>query len=644
MSIQAGIVYFDGRPIDRGVLLKMSDSLSEFGQDGESLYVQDSLGMLYRPFHTTAESKVERQPLLSPAGEAITWDGRLDNGDELLDHFACKLESYPTDVATVALAFERLGTSCFARLNGDWALSIWRPLQKELILARDYVGVRSLFYLQFPRGVAWCTHLAPLCQCARRLTICEEYIAGYLAFYPDGGLTPYREIKSVPPAHFIVVSNGNISVHSYWSLDPGRKTCHGSDREYEEHFRQLFRQAVRRRLRTESPIIAGLSGGYDSTSIVFMADKIAAEEVGTPRVDTFSYYDLHEPDDDDFVHVLKAEEKRGRTGFHCEMSGSGDSLSFGYVEFAPAPGFGLREEIKPRLASIVKQHSYRVGLSGLGGDELNGQPLDVRILVADLLMHLQPIVAARQLVTWSLLTRIPLLHLLAGSILELLPLLLRVTFSKRAKVNPWVQKEFARQQRMSALLLEDVRGGYLRPAQRDALQTVATLARLITHAPRSVVEQRYPYLDRDLVEFLTSIPLTQLLRPGERRSLMRRALSDLLPAETLGRRTKAAAARCYSLALQKHWTQVSQLFENPLVSEFGFVDAHLIRQSLDTMKNGHVPADFTRLLKALSLEMWLRHVCDCGVLSHPAVHARQSNQLEWNAGPSWTSDQSQYTF
>jgi asparagine synthase (glutamine-hydrolysing) len=620
MSVQAGVLHFDGGPVDQKALLNIGRTVAEFGPDGETTYFSNSLGMIYRPFHTTAESRAERQPFTFGSGRVMTWDGRLDNRDELLRLLGIAHHVAPTDVALAAEAYERWGADCFPQLKGEWALCLWDPRESELVLARDCIGVRQLFYYPKPGAITWCSYLAALVMGGTDFTICNEYIAGYLAFYPDAHLTPFAEIHSVPPGHFVRVRRGKTTVHSYWSLKCRETTRYKTDAEYEDHFRHLFRQAVRRRLRTDSPILAGLSGGYDSTSIVCMADDIMARDgLEIPKLDTFSYYDSNEPDDDDFIHVTKAEEKRGKVGFHCEMAGSGDSLSLEYPAFAAAPGFSLREEIKPMLSRVVEQHGYRVALSGTGGDEMNGQPLDFRIQMADLLVHFHPVQAAQQLVAWSLITRLPWVQLFAQSLAELLPLSVRVLLSKRGQIKPWIYPKFAQEHRMAARQLEYAKGSrFWQPSARDALQTVATLSRLVTHISPSVVEQRYPYLDVDLVEFLTSIPLDQLLRPGDRRSLMRRALAGLLPPKTLTRKTKAAAARCYSLTMQKHWDRVECLFHSSLSSGFGYTDRNLLREALLALKNGQVPPDFTRLLKALSLELWLRDMCGRGLLQTPS--------------------------
>ena len=83
MSVQAGIWNFDGQPVDPKLLENLSESLRQQGPDGESIYVKDSVALLYRPFHTTVESRREKQPYTSCRGFIVTWDGRLDNREVL---------------------------------------------------------------------------------------------------------------------------------------------------------------------------------------------------------------------------------------------------------------------------------------------------------------------------------------------------------------------------------------------------------------------------------------------------------------------------------------------------------------------------------------------------------------------------------
>src|ERR1700733_14623271 len=120
MSVQAGIWNFDGWPVDRKLLADISESSKHQGPDGESCYVEGSVALLYRPFHTTAESRREKQPHVSRRGFILTWDGRLDNRLTLIADLRSGLEANPTDVAIVAAAFDRWETYCFRRTVGDW--------------------------------------------------------------------------------------------------------------------------------------------------------------------------------------------------------------------------------------------------------------------------------------------------------------------------------------------------------------------------------------------------------------------------------------------------------------------------------------------------------------------------------------------
>jgi asparagine synthase (glutamine-hydrolysing) len=377
-----------------------------------------------------------------------------------------------------------------------------------------------------------------------------------------------------------------------------------------------LRQSVRRRLRADRPVLAALSGGLDSTAIVCMGDLIRSKEGGAiPQVDTVSYYDPLEPDEDDLDHLAKVEKQRGRKGFHLPLPGIGDSLSFDYPNFGANPGFGVRAEVKAAMSDLVKKNAYRVMLSGTGGDEMNAQALDPLVAMADLFATFHVRTACKQLVAWSLITRRPLIHLLFQTMLELLPLRIRARLAPRGKLQPWLKRGFARKYQIRARQLEDLPGFWFwRPGPRDAAQTIMTLSRDLTSASPSMLEQRYPYLDQTLVEFLTTIPFEQLLKPGERRSLMRRALANVIPEEVRQRRTKVSAVRCYPLTLEKHWNRIEDCLSSSFISDLGYVDDNKLREDLVALRNGQVPLHLVRLLKALSLEFWLRDVTARGIV------------------------------
>lgn len=609
MSIQAGLWNLDGNAVDRNALQMISRGTRDYGPDGETIYLAGSIGMIYQPFHTTLQSHSEHQPSVFDDGKVMTWDGRLDNRDELLAQVDLAELTDQTDLAIAQAAFNRWGTNCFGKLVGDWALSIWNPHDRELILARDYAGIRHLFYYPQPNKVTWSTCLDPLALCGDRFTLSDEYIASYLALWPDANLTPYREIYPVPPASFVCIRRGQISISRHWVFDPDRRIRYKKDTEYEDQFLHLFRRAVASRLRTDSPVLADLSGGLDSSSIVCMADDILnTEGKGASPIDTFSFIVNDEPNEEDSSYLRKIQEKREQFGHNAVINGLSDASPFEFSTFSATPGLTGRFEMDTAKADVIKHGGYRVILSGTGGDEMLGQALDPRIQIADMLRGFRVKEFCKQLWIWSLLLRRPWVHLLRDCVLLNLPASIRAQVTEVAKADPWVSGTFAAKQRLAIRQLAAAEGPWhWLPSVRDWFQTITTLTRQMCKAGPIMAEIRYPFLDRPLVEFLTSIPTEQLLRPGQRRSLMRRSLATVVPHEILQRLTKGGGGRYFSALLAKHWAQVESSLKVCLMCRLGYIDRAEFVKALIRLKNGVATQDFLRLVRALSLEMWLQN-------------------------------------
>ena len=162
MSVQFGRWNVDGKPIDPTYLGRVKPVIAPYGPDGESAYTISNLTILYRAFHTTKESRRESQPHVTSSGLVITWDGRLDNRAELILSLRHVLTSSATDVSIVAAAYDAWGIKCFARLVGDWALSIWDAGSRSLYLVKDPIGTRHLYYSIDNDEVTWSTILEPL--------------------------------------------------------------------------------------------------------------------------------------------------------------------------------------------------------------------------------------------------------------------------------------------------------------------------------------------------------------------------------------------------------------------------------------------------------------------------------------------------
>jgi asparagine synthase (glutamine-hydrolysing) len=626
MSVQAGIWNFDGRPVEPEQIEDISEFLKAQGPDGESRYADGSVALLYRPFHTTAESRQEKQPYFSNRGFIVTWDGRLDNRQALIADLRSDLEANPTDVAIVAAAFDCWETDSFRRLIGDWAVTIWKPAEHELFFASDYMAIRHIFYYLKKDRIWWSTDLSSLVLLSNdKFHIDDNYIAGYLAHNPDAHLTPYLEIREVPPGQFVRVRSGKATVERFWRFDPKSRIRYKTDAEYEEHFRHVFRQSVHRRLRSDSPILGELSGGLDSSSIVCMADDILAKEgAETPRLDTLSYYDKTEPSGEDWTYFRKVEAKRGRAGIHIDGSRLGTSPdSLACTEFCPLPGgLGFGQKLDAERADAVRKGGYRGVLSGIGGDEFTGGIPDPRAHLADLIVQGKFISLARQLMAWSLVKRRPWTHLLWQSAIDAVPSSLGQYFAKGARIEPWIRNDFATRTRLAMRQIDTAEHfGLWLPTRRSCISGVLTMANnLAKHTPatETLEEARYPFLDQDLIEFILSIPASQLLRPGERRSLMRRSLIDIVPQDILSRRTKQVGERTPMLILDKSWNELQAIFQRALSLRLGFIhEVQLLNTICDARAGKSTP--LVRVLWTISLEYWLRDLAARGLLAAPAA-------------------------
>ena len=261
MSALGGIYNFDDAPVDRDMLVNLGRRFGSHGPDGGREIVSNSVGIVYRAFHTTRESRLEKQPFVSSEGHIIAWDGRLDNREELIALLRNDLDADQTDVAIVMAAYLKLGIDFLPLLIGDFALSLWDPNTRTLLLARDPVGPRPLYYHVNDERVIWSSELMPLLDFAGiPLEVNDEYVAGYITRGAEPSLTPYKNIHAVSPGHVAIVRNGQLREQRFWGLDPNHEIRYKTDEEYEEHFYYLFKEAVRYRLRVDGPVWATLSG------------------------------------------------------------------------------------------------------------------------------------------------------------------------------------------------------------------------------------------------------------------------------------------------------------------------------------------------------------------------------------------------
>jgi len=622
MSIQFGRWNFEGAPPVAGHLEKVRELMKAYGPDGNLAYSARGIDILYSAFHSTKESRAERQPHVTRSSAVLTWDGRLDNRAEFIALMSRALPADSPDVAIVAAAYERWGTHCFARLLGDWALSIWDPGDRSLTLAKDAIGIRPLYYSVENDQITWSSILDPLVLFAhRKLELEEEYIAGWFSSFPATHLTPYAGIRSVPPSCFVRLGPKRKTTTKYWDFDPANQIHFVTDAEYEERFRTVFSMAVERRLRADATIVAELSGGLDSSSIVCMADTLIARgAVRSPRVDTLSYYDDSEPNWNERPYFSKVEELRGRAGCHIDV-GSPDLFHFPREgdRFAATPGSGGRPpgEVGRQIAACLESRESRVVLSGIGGDEVTGGVPTPTPELMDLLARAHFGRFAHQLKVWALNKRKPWFHLAAEAVRGFLPPALAGT-PQHVRPVPWLAPRFVERHRGALTgYPARVRLFRSRPSFQENLATLDALRRQVACSPLASeppFEKRYPYLDRDFLEFMYAAPREQIVRPGHRRSLMRRALTGIVPHELLQRKRKAFVTRSPFTAISRDWTDLVESAKHLVSNTLGIVDRNLLLETLTKAHQGQ-EVSIVMLVRTFAVEFWLRGLMARGVLA-----------------------------
>jgi len=249
-------------------------------------------------------------------------------------------------------------------------------------------------------------------------------------------------------------------------------------------------------------------------------------------------------------------------------------------------------------------------LSGLGGDEVAGGVPTPTPELENLLSRARFGALAHQLKAWALNKRKPWFYLLFEATRGFFPPAL-VGVPKDKQPAPWLNPGFVKRNR-SALQGYETRLSLFGPLPtfQENVSTLQVLQRqlacdaLSSDLPR---DKRYPYLDRGLLEFMYSVPREQLVRPGQRRSLMRRALVGIVPDELLNRKRKAYVARSPLADISANWTHFTEMTQHMVGGSLGIVDAKRFLEALQKARTGQ-EVSTVAVLRTLAMERWLRHL------------------------------------
>ncbi len=535
--------------------------------------------------------------------EVLSWDGRLDNRGDLLLRLKDSLQGDTSNSAIAQAAYERWGAEGLVYLIGDWSLVLHDHSRHTLVLASDFAGVRPLYYCVQSGRVLWSSRLQFLVDATGISDLDEQYVRGFLLFGGCPNRTPYQGIYSVPAGHSVCISANDTKVHRFWSLPVGDEIRYLEERRYEEQLRALFQEAVSVRLQNQSPVLAELSGGLDSSSVVSMANHLlrsgAARSTGLSSVSFLWPNSLDEP----FIREMES---------FCGIEGVHISTRDVPIISETQAGNAMPEAFAPlRVSAAAAAHQLRATtfLTGQGGDLMMGNWFDDSLQVAASLRRFRPGRACKEAFEWSKILRLPVYRVLWRAAQAALP----------AKLTPaaiYTEPDGSYAPRSTETSLRSGAGQQqtffsdmwmqARPERRRYFRSLSLMIELRQlQAPESLqhLDYTHPFAHRPLVEFLMAVPADVLCRPGEPRRLMRSALSDLWPLKLRARRSKGSFRDPWQKALRP----LARTLLNARtlhVVERGFVDGESMRSRLERLSTG-LDCNEAQLRNIIVLELWL---------------------------------------
>jgi len=281
----AGVVYADTtHPVDAALVRRMTGALAHRGPDADGYLFGKGVGLGHRRLSIIDLSTGDQPIYNEDRTKAIVFNGEIYNFRELRADLEARGHRFATasDTETIVHAWEEYGDDCVSRLRGMFAFALWDLAKRRLLLARDRVGKKPLYYHQGSERILFGSELkALLCDPSLKRAIDPTALDDYLSF---GAVPPprtiYCDIAQLPPAHYLVWEDGRIRITEYWDLvfqdGPPR-----GEAEYLEEFQAIFSEAVRLRMVSDVPLGAFLSGGVDSTAVVAEMTRLSGRVVTT---------------------------------------------------------------------------------------------------------------------------------------------------------------------------------------------------------------------------------------------------------------------------------------------------------------------------------------------------------------------------
>ncbi|PYP89151.1 MAG: asparagine synthase (glutamine-hydrolyzing) [Blastocatellia bacterium AA13] len=543
------------RTVDQTRLEQMSNSLTHRGPDDSGLYIASRVGLAHRRL-SIVDLDGGRQPMPNEDKKIwITFNGEIYNHRDLRPELEEHGHVYRTfsDTETIIHLYEESGLAAVEKLRGMFAFGIWDSERQRLVLARDRLGIKPLYYAITDNGsIYFASEIKALIE-SGAIKPCLNYdvLSDYAANRaPSGEETLFKGVKRLAPGHTLVWTEGHVQINRYWDASFAKDSEFSDESEYVERFDALFHESVKLRLMADVPLGVFLSGGIDSSAIA-----VAMSGMVQDRIKTFSVaFAEREGNELEYARAVARQIKAD----HHEVVITPDQF------FDALPDLVYQEDepmahpssIPLYFVSKLAARHVKVVLSGEGSDELlagygkYGKTI-YNVALARAYRLVTP-AAARRLVKNAVESNVLPLSIrqkLERTFLCLGPDVRDIyldnfsVFSRSRQEKLFTSQARERMQCSEpygpalGVMMESDAATLLDQLLAVDLKTYLTelLMKQDQMSMAASLESRVPFLDHKLVEFAAGLPTNMKLRGLTTKYILRRAMKGKLPPSILTR-------------------------------------------------------------------------------------------------------------
>jgi asparagine synthase (glutamine-hydrolysing) len=620
----AGIYNLNNQPIDQKILREMLEIIKHRGPDDEGIFIDKNLGIGNKRLAIIDLSEAGHQPMSSEDKTLwIVYNGEIYNFIELRREL--KKRGYRfrsnSDTEVILNSYKEWGSNCLDKFNGMWSFVIWDDKKKQLFCARDRFGIKPFYYYFNGKNFAFTSEIKALLKCPFiKREPNEKLIYDYLNFgiVDHTNESFFAGIKQLEPGHFLIVSSKNGLINrEYYQISFNQeigKFDKNKHREYTQKFLQLLKTSIKMRLRSDVPVGSCLSGGLDSSTIVFLINRLLQEErinkeiIGEQqRTFTSSYEDLRF---DERKYVQKViEDTRAKPHF-VFPNGKGlwqelDQLIWQQEE----PFNSTSVYAQWNVMRLAKQNNVKVLLDGQGADETLagylpyfGSFLNQLFFSGKYITYLKELesvarvglLSKKEAVFYQLKELFLIFPQSLRKIIKQKSSLLNQNFDKKYKERENQQIRDISKFNLSKHLLYDTTKTGLRALLRYEDKNSMAFS----------IETRLPFLDYRLIEFVFSLPAVYKIHNGWSKYLLRSAVGNLLPREISWRRDKMGFVTPEIIWLKENKGEIKKIFSEKRFMSDIYVNRKKILDDLDNFFKKEVGT--SELWRLINLELWLR--------------------------------------